>query len=334
VKTVTIGPFDNTRDGIQQYNILHFYQDGSERPRPLQEEFEDNFQKSLFSIVIISVCASFLIGLLITHIFTRPLRSLGSGMRKLRSNDYKQKLRDIGIEEFDDVICEFNRLTDELDRVEGLRKDLISDTSHELKTPLTSLRGQLEGVRDGVFEMDEPRVKKLIDQVSRISELVDRLQEFSRIQSKTVSLQKKRISLQSVVNDVVEDLKEDVSNKGMKIHFSMQNNEVNADRDMLMQVIRNLIQNAISYSHAKNIEVGSDETSFWVKDDGIGIPKAHQKYIFERFYRVEKSRNRATGGLGLGLAIVKEIVDAHGWKISVEGVKPKGVSFTIRFSSE
>ncbi len=335
IKTITIGPVDGgnivlEREEVRQYNILHFFQDGTERPTPLQEEFVEQFQASLISVSLIAIVVSLVIGFVSSQIFTRPLRSLSSGMRNLRNNDYNLRLKNIGSEEFDEVICEFNRLTDELSKVESLRKDLISDTSHELKTPITSLLGQLNGIKEGVFELDGKRTDLLINQVERLAEIVNRLQEFSRIQSNQIKIKKKRIEFLTFLKNIFSQFEQDLKNNKIKQKFNIDKGfVVNGDEYLLEQVFSNLIQNAIKYSKASKIIVTANEKLIEFTDDGIGIADTDKPYIFERFYRVEKSRNRKTGGLGLGLAIVKEIVESHGWKIKVKDNIPRGTKFII-----
>ncbi len=335
VKTVTIGPVDGgniviDRENIRQYNILHFYQDGTERPTPLQEEFVKQFQASLLSVSIIAILASFFIGLVSSQIFSRPLRSLSSGMRNLRNNDYDLKLKNIGSEEFDEVVCEFNRLTDQLSKVEKLRKDLISDTSHELKTPITALLGQLNGIKEGVFELDEKRTDLLIGQVERLSDIVERLQEFARIQSSKVNLNKKNLNLKKLLEKISGQFESELKEKKIKfINNVPKDYNIKGDEYLLSQVFINLLSNTLKYSKAQRVEISTKEKMIVFADDGIGISDSDKPYIFERFYRVEKSRNRKTGGLGLGLAIVKEIVETHNLKIKVSDKKPTGTKFTI-----
>ena len=335
VKTVTVGPVDGgnivlEREQVKQFNILRFYQDGTERPVPLQEEFVKEFQASLLKISVIGIIVSFIIGFLSSQVYSRPLRALSNGMRQLRNNDYYLKLQNLGSEEFDEVICEFNRLTDQLSKVEKLRKDLISDTSHELKTPLTSLFGQLNGIKEGVLILDKERNEVLISQVERLSDIVNRLQEFSRIQGSQLNLKKKKINLSKLINKITNSFGQEFNNKNIKLVLEVDKSmTVLADNYLLSQVFTNLLQNAVKYSRAEQVTIIGNKNEIVVRDDGIGISDEDKQFIFERFYRVEKSRNRKTGGLGLGLAIVKEIVEAHEWKIKVKDNEPAGTKFVI-----
>lgn len=318
--------------GKDKLNILKFYLDQVETAKPLQDQFVEDFQASLLWILSLGVASSFLIGFIASKVFTRPLNQLSAGMKKLRKNDYRIELERIGTEEFDIVIDEFNCLTQELQRIEDLRKDLISDTSHELKTPLTSLYGQLEGIRDGVLEPDKKRMENLLSQVSRLSDLVERLQEFSRLRNKSYNIEMEKFNFKSFIDSVFQNFQKDLETE--KIGYSLQFRDkfvVKADRNMLETVFVNLITNTLKYSKASAITIKANSKEIIYSDNGVGIPEEHIQYIFERFYRVEKSRSRSTGGLGLGLSIVKEIVEAQGWEISVSSDKKKGgVEFRIR----
>lgn len=314
-------------------DIVKFYLDDDD-PKSLTDLFVDQFQRSIFWVSILAVGVSFGIGLLASKVYTTPLAHLSQGMTKLRENDYKFKLESTGTMEFDQVIDEFNRLTDELQKVEVLRKDLIADTSHELKTPIASLMGQLEGVRDGVLPFDEDRVKVLMDQVRRLDDLVERLQEFSRIRNKNQNLQKVDIKLRELIGRVVSVQQLSLDEHGIHVNVNVEENMIVKGSEILIeQIFNNLMSNAIAYSMAESITISSGDNMIVFADDGVGIPEEHLPYVFERFYRVEKSRNRQSGGLGLGLAIVKEIVEAHGWTISARNNHPRGLRYEISLIS-
>lgn len=304
--------------------------DGTIPANPLLTRYNAVLQSSILGVALFAIVLSIFIGLFAAKIFSKPLNELTSGMKKLRSNNYKITLNRTGTYEFDQVISEFNTLTKELQRVEDLRKDLISDTSHELKTPITSLLGQLEGIKDGVLTVDNERVDSLIFQVNRLNDLVEQLQEFSRIRNKNHNLNKEKINLNDLVNVIVKQNKSSLSKKKMKVNIDIDEGfGIEGNREMLERVFINLFNNAISYSKAKNIYISAKDNEIKFSDDGIGVEEEHLSYLFERFYRVEKSRSRKTGGLGLGLAIVKEIIEAHGWRIKVRNRDGGGLEFVV-----
>lgn len=315
-----------------QINILTFDTHGKIRPKPLQEIYVENLQEVLLKVALFAIAISFFIGIASSRIFSRPLNRLSSGIKKLRSNDYKFKLEKTGTIDFDIVIEEFNRLIDELQRVEDLRKDLISDTSHELKTPLTSLTGQLEGIKDNVLDSTPERINKLLDNVYRLNDLVERLQEFSRIRNKNTKLNKQNLVLKDLVERVIDSLPADLQKQNLKINIDIApKTRVLADEYMLQRIFENLITNTLRYAQATELTIKIEKGNLLIEDNGIGIDKENLPFIFERFYRVEKSRNRKTGGLGLGLAIVQELVQSHGWKIDVVSRTEEvpGIRFTV-----
>ncbi|MDD5039877.1 MAG: ATP-binding protein [Patescibacteria group bacterium] len=296
-----------------------------------REHFKSLFQSSLLLIGAIALLGAFGIGFLTSRIVARPLNKLGAGMKKLRENHYQQRLEENDSEEFNKLIQEFNSLATELQRDEELRKNLISDTSHELKTPLAGLSAQLEGIQDGVLVLDADRVKLLREQVARLTELTEGLQDYASLRSSIIKPQKKNFHLKQVIGTIVREHKQSLDEHGMAVHTEIDESYVlTADQRLMERVFTNLFENAIRYSHGKNITVSADASRITLADDGVGIPPEHLKDIFERFFRLEKSRNRKTGGLGLGLAIVREIVEAHGWKIFAEvPATGRGISFVI-----
>jgi two-component system sensor histidine kinase BaeS len=309
-------------------NILKFTLKGDERLKPLHEEFTENLSESLFSTLLISIGLSFIIGYASSKLFTRPINRLNKGLKKLKENKYKQRLEKTGTEEFDVLVDEFNALAKELSRVEELRKDLVSDTSHEFKTPLTSLRIQLEGIQDGVVKVNKKTITDLLEQVTRLTTLVHTLDEYTKLRGKNSKLEKKDVNIFKLLNK---------SKNKHKTKIHILNNvdkdlEVKCDKDLIQRVFDNLIENSIKYSKGSKIIISNTAKSISINDNGVGVPAKELKDIYERFYRVDKSRNRKSGGMGLGLAIVKEIVEAHGWSIKSTNVKSGGLKTTISIS--
>jgi signal transduction histidine kinase len=295
---------------------------------PLIQSFRERFSNSMLLVIFLALLGALGIGILSSKIVTNQFQHLANGMRNLRKSNYKVALEPTGTDEFDSLTEEFNSLVAELQKMDELRKDLISDTSHELKTPLTSILGQLQGIQDGVLVADSDRVASLIDQANRLSDLIERLQSYSRLRGNALKLKLEPVGIHDLVAKVSKDYKDKLATAKIKFTNKVKKDfKLKADRSLLEQIFNNLVENAYRYSKAKEIVVSNTDTEIIFTDNGVGIPAEHLPYIFERFYRVEKSRNRETGGLGLGLAIVKEIVEAHGWKIRVESTK--GTKFVI-----
>ncbi|MFH1236429.1 MAG: ATP-binding protein, partial [Parcubacteria group bacterium] len=216
-------------------------------------------------------------------------------------------------------------------RVEELRKNLVSDASHELRTPLASLLAQLEGIQDGVLKMDPDRIQLLKAQVARLQELIDGLQDYAFFRSQSIKIQKVPIIVLAFVSKIISTYTSQFAEKKITVKLDISNHLIiNADPTLLERVFDNLIENAIRYSQATLVMISATEKHIIFSDNGVGIPPEHLQNIFERFFRVDKSRSRSTGGMGLGLSITKEIVEVHGWHIHAQvPVNGHGVEFVV-----
>ncbi len=295
-----------------------------------REFFKRQFQGILFWVTMVSIFVSMALGYLMAYLFVaKPLQRLRHAVEKLKKREQQGEVEPTGVMEFDELIGDFNGLATELTRVELLRQNLISDTSHELKTPLSALKIQLEGIKDGVVTLDAARTTVLIDQVDRLSDLTERLQDYARLRSKAASLQKKTVSFSKVVSAVLAEHEVDLEKAGITVEKRFEDTlSYQADRSLLTQLLTNLVSNAVAHAGATKLVITGSEHQFSVSDNGKGVPKEVLGDLFERFFRVNQSRNRSEGGLGLGLAIVREISHAHGWQVSAEDAKP-GLKFTV-----
>lgn len=319
-------PYENP-----SWQFFPFQQPGTGTPLTPGEHFRFRFESALLLIGLAALLGAIGIGWFTSRIVSKPLKKLAAGMKKLRESHYHLRLEEKDSEEFNILIREFNSLAAELQRVEELRKNLISDTSHELRTPLASLTAQLEGIDDGVITLDKERVKLLRAEVSRLSEMTDGLQDYARLRSQVIKPERQNIKLKEILDKIIVQHKKSLEDKKIAVHLNLAADySLTADPKLLERVFTNLFENAIRYSQAKNITVTANQEQIIFADDGVGIPAQHLQDIFERFFRLEKSRSRATGGLGLGLSIVKEIIEAHGWKITARiPASNKGVEFVI-----
>ncbi|MEK7631685.1 MAG: HAMP domain-containing sensor histidine kinase [Patescibacteria group bacterium] len=296
-----------------------------------RQEFRNRFRASLLLIGALGVLGAAGIGAFVALLITRPLRKVGEGMQKLRASDYHQRLAKEPSDEVNALVTEFNALTDELRRADELRKTMISDVSHELKTPIASLLVQLEGMRDGVIAMDPTRLDGFRVQLERLHDMVEELQAYTRLRSRAVTVVKNIVNLQELAERVVAAHTESLQNAKLTAHVRIPaGQKLDADSLLLERVLENLLVNAARYAKGTRVDVVWRDGNLIVEDDGVGIPAEHVRDVFERFFRLEKSRSRDTGGLGLGLAIVKEIVESHGWSIHAERSQyPTGVAFII-----
>ncbi|MCK9418373.1 MAG: ATP-binding protein [Nitrospirae bacterium] len=226
----------------------------------------------------------------------------------------------------------------ELKKMEQVRKDFVANASHEIKTPITAIKGFADTLLEGALDDKEHAVKflKSIQSNSeRINSLVDDLMTISKIEMGVVKIDKASLGFVEVAKAVQELLKEKAGakNLSLKIFINPDMNEIVADRDRLTQIVTNLVENGIKFTDQGGVTFGMDKENgkavIFVEDTGIGIPKQHLSRIGERFYRVDAGRSRQMGGTGLGLAIVKHLVKAHGWDMQIESTLGKGTKVKI-----
>jgi two-component system sensor histidine kinase BaeS len=297
---------------------------------PSQSPTGTNLAIALAGLTLAAMVASLIIGFGASLFTTGPLHSLNEGLARLEDDDYKFRVKKVGTLEFDRVVDRFNLLAARLSNDEELRRNLVSDTSHELKTPVMALSIQLKGMRDGVIQPDPEHLRPLVDQIDRLADVVERLQEYTEIRSRTITLQKQPFDLVETAHRVGAELGGRARSAGMSIRVSgEETKEVTGNSPMVERMLINLVDNAIKYSGGTTIELVVRSESFSVQDDGDGIPPHSAPHVFERFYRADASRSRDTGGLGLGLAIVKEIAEAHGWKVRSFNSTMGGACFMV-----
>ncbi len=234
---------------------------------------------------------------------------------------------------------------DELKKIEVFRREFIADISHELKTPIFAAQGFVLTLLEGAVDDENVRykfLKKAAKSLEGLNLLVQDLLTLSQIESGDIVMQFESFDIEQLIQEVFEQLEEKAQRRNITFSITNPSEEgvfVNADYSKMMQVMTNLINNAIKYGNdggKVSIEFVQEEENFttvFVKDDGHGIPKEHLKRIFERFYRVEKSRSRQQGGTGLGLAIVKHILQKHNTEIHVSSEVGKGTTFSFKLKN-
>lgn len=235
------------------------------------------------------------------------------------------------------VVIILNDITD-IRKLEKIRSDFVANVSHELKTPLTSIKGFTETLLDGAYEDKETSLNFLNiikNESDRLLQIVNDLLDLSKIESNKIMLNLETFNLQSFVKLLITTLETQIALHQVNVTLDIDDGlMVTADKGRLSQILINLMNNAISYTpKAGNIIIGAkinnNFNQIYVQDNGIGIAKENLERIFERFYRIDKARTREKGGTGLGLAIVKHLVEAHNGKIYVESWEGKGTIFTI-----
>ncbi len=282
------------------------------------------------------------VALLITFFLSRrisaPVKALILAARQLGQGDLSQRVKSEDKGEIGELARAFNTMAENLERNEMLRRNMIADIAHELRTPLSNLRGYLEAMEDGVVKPHPEAIRSLHEEANLLSRLVDDLQELSLAEAGELKLNYQPEDISELVKQTVALRQDQMMAKGISVSVELAEKltPVNIDSRRISQVMLNLLDNAITHTpKGGTITIAARQSDDWteisVKDTGEGIPADDLPNIFERFYRVDKSRARATGGVGLGLAIAKSLVEAHKGKITVESEPGKGscFSFTI-----
>ena len=285
------------------------------------------------SLIMIIVVIS--ISIFLSQQISKPIIVVSKMTDSIKKGGYDQTLEyESSIVEIDNLINSIDNLSKELYNMENMRKRLTSDISHELRTPLTSIQTYLEAMIDGIWEPSEERLISVNEEVIRISHLVNQLKNLAKFDSEESKLDISEVDLKQLVKNIIYNNESYALEKNININSSLEDIRAFIDKEKISQVIINLISNAIRYTN-NNGEIFiklykvEDFIKISVKDNGIGIPKESVDYIFERFYRVDKSRCRNTGGTGVGLTICKSIIDLHGGNIEVKSELNIGSEFII-----
>ncbi|MBW5448006.1 HAMP domain-containing protein [Cohnella sp. CFH 77786] len=316
--------------------------------------------KTFFPILVLSLLAVIaltngVLTWLVSRSIIRPLNALKQAAERIKDGDLNQEIRVKRKDEIGKLGAAFEemrvRLRDSIRlqlQYEENRKELVSNISHDLKTPITGIKACLEGIRDGIADSG-PKRDKYMDMIERKTEDMDRLIDelflFSKLDLNRLPFQLEPTNLTAYMRDCVDELRLDPRMAGIRIGFDgavQAPVDVLADREKLRRVIMNIVDNSLKYMDKPQKEIrvelidGQEEALVRIGDNGSGIDEAALPHIFDRFYRAEPSRNTATGGSGLGLAIVKQMVEGQGGRVWAESRPGEGtvISFTLPKTAE
>lgn len=297
----------------------------------------------VFRGLLFSILAAGAIGLIAIAMVTRKLHRLTGTALAFKDGDYSRRVQITSHDELDELGRAFNSLADtlsrqveELQRTDALRRELIANVSHDLRTPLASIRGYLETVlmKEGKLSEEERRnyLEVIFSNTERLSNLIQELFELSKLEAKQTQPHAEPFSLAELANDLVQKFAQIADKKGVRLttRFSKTLPLVKADIGMIDRVVQNLLDNAITHTDAGGevrliLEQDGDKLRMCIEDTGVGIEPGDLPYVFDRFYQAR--RRGKTGGAGLGLAIVRKILEAHGESISVESIVNEGTRF-------
>jgi signal transduction histidine kinase len=285
---------------------------------------------------LLAIAIALILAFVLSRRILAPIRSLTQATKRLGKGDFSQRVQTHDKGEMGGLAQTFNFMASDLERAEQLRQNMVADVAHELRTPLSNIKGYLEAARDGVIEPDADTIRSLNEEATLLSRLVDDLQELSLAESGELKLFPQAEDISQLINQAVAAVQIQAVAKGVSVSIDLPDKlpPVNIDSHRIRQVLRNILENAMTHTaKGDTVTVTAREEGNWVEisvaDTGEGIPTEELPNIFERFYRVDKSRTRATGGSGLGLTIAKRLVEAHGGEIKAQSELGKGSRFAF-----
>lgn len=324
----------------------------------LEQRFLTTVNRWLLAAGLLAVGLALILGLYLTWNITAPLRKLRSAAQAIASGDLTQRVRITSGDEIGDLGRAFNRMAEALERNEELRRQMVADIAHELRTPLSVIRANLEALQDGIFPLEGESLTPIHEQTMLLTRLVEDLRQLALAEAGQLTMERQPTDVAKLVQHVVESHRPQAEEKGIRLRVDCAEKLPMAplDPQRIGQVLHNLLANALRYTPSG----GSVTMTGWpfevrrgrlisphplpaplqplpdgcwlalsVADTGPGIAPKDLPYIFERFYRGDRSRSRSSGGTGLGLAIARQLVEAHGGKIAASNGPQGGAQFTF-----
>jgi len=320
----------------QQIQVGVLYTNPENIPYPITTGLAKTITRFLIIGGLLAIGIALIITFWISRRISAPVRVLTNSAKQLGQGDFSQRVPFSGKGEIGELGTAFNVMADDLQHNETLRRNMVADTAHELRTPLSNIRGYLEAIRDGVVQPDSNTINSLYEEAVLLSRLVEDLQDLALAEAGELKLVKQTVGINEVVNQSVTAIQPQAQAKSISVTSSLPESSplVEIDFHRILQVLHNLLDNALAHTPAGGSVMVTliphfSTVDIAVEDTGEGIPVEEIPNIFERFYRVDKSRTRATGGHGLGLTIAKRLVEAHQGTISVTSEVGKGSRFTV-----
>jgi len=293
----------------------------------------------IFPIGIISaILALFLVvvSTLLMRRFVNPLADVIYAANEVASGKLDARIPTEGPQDLRSLSESFNEMATSLERNDRERRDMLADIAHELRTPLSVIRGRLEGIVDGIYSENGPQVSMALEQTYVLQRLVDDLRLLTLAETRQLVFDKRNIQVANVINSVLEMFSAEAQEKNVSLSFSEKNGNLSAfiDPQRFEQIVSNLVGNAIRYiPEGGQVWVTAHEISaglrITINDNGEGLPAEDLPFIFDRFWRKEKSRARLSGGTGLGLAITKQLVEAQGGTIGAKNLPEGGLQVVV-----
>jgi signal transduction histidine kinase len=278
--------------------------------------FQDAIRTALTAATVIALGAAVAVSLALSRRIAGPVSRLAGAARRIAAGHYSERVPAGGRDEVGELAGSFNAMADSLEATERRRLELVGDVAHELRTPIATLDGYLEGLEDGVVEADPDTWALLRRETSRLARLVDDLSQLWRAEARQLPLTITDIDLGAVVREAIESARPSAEERGIELVAAVPARfGARADRDRVAQILGNFLSNAIRYAPDGSrihllVDARDGEARLGVRDQGPGLAPDQRARVFERFYRVDPSRSRALGGSGIGLPIARALADA------------------------
>lgn len=313
--------------------------------QPMEVELFTNYTASVTEVLSMAAIAALIAAVVASFLVSRqvvtPVQRMMKLSHRIAEGEYEERLtvsrgvQSNQLDELDQLALSFNQMADKLEKTEIMRRQLIGDVTHELRTPLAAIKGYMEGLMDGVLPAEPETYQQVHTEIDRLQRLLNDLQELSRVEAGAFQLMPVSVSLPGLIETIKGNLGHQFEDKGIQLETQVEPHLPNImiDKDRILQVLTNLVGNALQYTPSGgkvSIRAARDKSEILisVSDTGIGIAPDHLPFVFNRFYRTDKSRTRASGGSGIGLTIAQSLVKAHHGRIWAESAgEGKGSSF-------
>ena len=303
-----------------------------------QQTFLDQLRRNLVIAALIASGLAILIGLLISRALATPLAGLAQAARAFAGRDWAYRAQTQGTQEVAEVAHAFNEMAESLQHAEVMRRDMMADIAHELRTPVAVIQGNLRAMLDGIYPLERAEIATLYDETRLLNRLIDDLRELALAEAGQLTLHVRDVNTAGLIQATAEHFSAVADAQGVALDVRLADDlpHVRADADRLAQVLCNLVINALRYTPgggrvmlagSLNQSAGGAALVVSVEDTGEGIAADDLPHVFDRFYRGDKSRARSSGGSGLGLAIAKTLIEAMGGRIGVESIRGHGSRF-------
>lgn len=344
---VLVSAAEFTVPGAFERHIVEMVRVMGPEASQLEVDLFNNFRKAVTESLVFSAAAASIAAIVVSIFVSRqviaPIRRIMQASQRIADGNYDERVQipdspiGRGLDELGQMSVSFNQMAAKLEKAEVLRQQLVGDIAHELRTPLSTIKGYMEGLMDEVLPAGDETYLQVHQEAERLQRLVDDLQDLNRVEAGVIGLDRKEVNVPDLVQSAVIRLERQFEEKGVSIEIDIQENlpEISLDPDRMSQVLLNIIGNSLQYTPAGGrVTITTSEQDLHLKiiisDTGIGISPADLPQVFTRFFRVDKSRSRAGGGSGIGLTISKHLVEAHDGDLQAESDGlGKGSKFTI-----